>query len=181
VRRAKSCGVSSSSLLTTVLIGVIFMTMNVSSPVTGAAQTGFASPTYTLVTDVAPDSNGKQQAVSSLGGTQAGVVVSSVSVPFTLTVTRPKSLRTLGTPNPVTGVISSVPRNTYNVITRKGVQVVSGGTSPPLTMIVKTTIEVPAGSDTVDSANVRAALSLHLGALAQISVGIGDTAVSGVF
>lgn len=157
------------------------MTINVTSPVTGAAQTGFTTPTYTLVTDVAPDNNGKQQAVSALGGTQAGVVVSSVSLPFTLTVTRPKALKTLGTPNPVTGVISSVPRNTYTILTRKGVQVVSAGTSPPVTMMVKTTVEVPAGSDTVDPANVRAALSLHLGALAQVSAGIGDTAVSGVF
>lgn len=155
--------------------------MDISSPVTGGAQTGFTSPTYTLVADTAPDSNGKQKAVSALGGTQAGVVVSSVSVPFTITVTKPKSLRTLGSPNPSTGVISSIPRNSYNVITRKGVQVVTGGNTPPVPMIVKTTIEVPAGADTVDAANVRAALSLHIGALSQISAGVGDTAVSGVF
>lgn len=157
------------------------MTINVTSPVAGATQTGFTTPTYTLVADVAPDSNGKQQAVSAIGGTQAGVVVSSVSLPFTLTVTRPKVLKTLGTPNPVTGVISSIPRNTYTVLTRKGVQVSSGGDTPPVTMMVKTTIEVPAGADTIDPSNVRAALSLHIGALAQQSAGIGDTANTGVF
>lgn len=157
------------------------MTINVTSPVTGAAQTGFTSPTYTLVADVAPDSNGKQQAVSAIGGTQTGVVISSVSLPFTLTVTKPKSLKTLGTPNPVTGVISNIPRNAYTVLTRKGVQVLAGGNTPPVPMIVRTTIEIPAGADTVDAANVRAALSLHIGALTQQSAGIGDTATSGVF
>lgn len=156
------------------------MTMTVTSPVTGLAQTGFTSPTYTLVSDVAPDINGKQLAVSAIGGTQTGVVVSSVSIPFTNTAIRPKVLKSLGTPNPVSGVISNIPVNVYKMITRKGVQVASSGT-PPQVMLITTTISVPAGADSIDPANVRAALSLHLGALSQQSAGIGDTAVSGVF
>lgn len=149
------------------------------TPVTGAAQTGFTSPTYTITDDTAPDSNGKQHAVTAIGGTQAGVDISSVSRPFTATFVRPKVLRALGSANPVTGVISNVPNNTYKLITRKGVLPLAG--QPNRTMIVTTTIEVPAGSDTADAANVRAALSLHLGLLSQQSAGIGDTGISGIF
>jgi len=155
------------------------MTVAITSPVTGAAQTGFTTPTYTHVTDVAPDNNGKQYAVTAIGGTQTGVDVSSVSRPFTGTFIRPKVLRTLGSMNPVTGLISNVPNNTYKLITRKGVLPLTG--QPSRTMIVTTIIEVPAGADTADAANVRAALSFHLGCLSQQSAGIGDTAVSGVF
>lgn len=155
------------------------MAYNPTTPVTGAAQTGFTTPTYTLTADVAPDSNGKQHAVSAIGGTQTGVDVSSVSRPFTATFVRPKALKTLGNANPVTGIISNVPRNTYKLITRKGVLPLAG--QPSQTMLVTTIIEVPAGSDTADPANIRAALSLHLGLLAQQSAGIGDTGVSGIF
>jgi hypothetical protein len=48
-------------------------------------------------------------------------------------------------------------------------------------MIITTVIEVVAGSDTADASNVRAALSLHIGALSQQSAGIGDTSVTGIF
>lgn len=154
------------------------MTITVTSPITGAAQTGLTSPTYTLTADVAPDSNGKQNAVTALGGTQTGVTTHSVASPFTITATRPKVFRSLGKPNPVTGLVRDVPMNTYTVLTRKG-------TTPSVgqlyaTLMIKTTVSVPAGSDTYDPANVRAALSAHIGALSQQSAGIGDTSVSGI-
>jgi hypothetical protein len=41
-------------------------------------------------------------------------------------------------------------------------------------------MDVPAGSDTADPANVRAALSLAFGALWQQPAGIGDTLISGI-
>jgi hypothetical protein len=88
------------------------------------------------------------------------------------------AFKSLGKANPVTGLITAVPRNVYKVITRKGVLPLAG--QPTTTMLVTTIIEVPAGSDLADAANVRAALSLHLGMLAQQSAGIGDTGVSGV-
>jgi hypothetical protein len=154
------------------------MTITVTSPITGAAQTGFTSPTYTLTADIAPDNNGKQNAVTAIGGTQTGVVVHSVAAPFTVTATRPKVLKALGSPNPVTGVIKNVPRNTYKVITRKGVLPLAG--QPYAIMNVTTTIDVPAGADLADASNIRAALSAHIGAVLQQSSGIGDTAVSGI-
>lgn len=148
------------------------------SPITGAAQTGFTSPTYTHVADTAPAANGKQVAVTALGGTQTGVIAHSVAAPFTITFIRPTTFKALGRANPVTGLIANVPRNTYGVTTRKGVLPLAG--QPYQNMTIRTIIDVPAGSDLADSANVRAALSAHIGALSAQSAGIGDTAVSGI-
>lgn len=154
------------------------MAFTLTSPITGAAQTGLTSPTYTLTTDLAPDANGKQVAVTALGGTQTNVISHSVAAPFTITFTRPRVFRSLGKPNPVTGLVKDVPRNTFKLITRKGVLPLSG--QPYATMLITTTIDVPAGSDTTDAVNIRAALSAHIGALDQQSAGAGDTAVSGI-
>lgn len=154
------------------------MSFSLSSPVTGTAQTGLTSPTYTVVADTAPDANGKQYAVTALGGTQTGVEVHSVASPFTITFWRPKILRVLGNPNPVTGVISNVAVNTYKLITRKGVVPLAG--QPAKTMVVTTAIDVPAGSDSANPEDIRAALSAHIGSLSQVSAGIGDTAINGV-
>lgn len=154
------------------------MAVTLSSPITGGAQTGFTSPTYTLTTDLAPDVNGKQVAVTALGGTQAGVTTHSVASPFTVTFVRPKVSRNLGKPNPTTGLVKDVPRNTYKCIVRKGVTPLAG--QPYTNLQATCVIDVPAGSDTADPANVRAAISVLIGALSQISAGFGDTLVSGI-
>lgn len=149
-----------------------------SSPVTGAAQTGLTSPTYTIASDVAPDVNGKQYAVTALGGTQTGVAVHSVSSPFTVTYFRPKTYKSLGTVDPNTGQLRAVPMNVHKVIVRKGVLPLAG--QPASTMRATLSLEVPAGSDTADAEDIRAALSLLIGVLNQQSAGIGDTVVTGV-
>lgn len=149
-----------------------------SSPVTGAAVTGLTSPTYTLSLDVAPNINGKQYAISALGGTQTNVDVNSVSKPFTLTFFRPAVLKTLPAVNPVTGVIKNVPMNTYKLITRKGVQ--PAANQSLMTARITTVIEVPAGSDTYEPEEIRAMLSLHAGALSAQASGISETVLTGV-
>lgn len=155
------------------------MSFTLTTPVTGGAQTGFTTPTYTIVTDTAPMNTGKQYAVSALGGTQTGVdASSSPSRPFTITLSRPPVLRTLGVVDPVTGVLKQVPFNVYNVRVRKGVTVLAG--QAPRIAYVNIDIGVPAGSDSADSANIRAMLSLAIGGLNQISASIGDTAVTGI-
>lgn len=155
------------------------MSITITSPITGAAQTGFTSPTYTVVTDTAPPQNpGKQVAVTALGGTQAGVTTHSVAAPFTLNITRPATLKVLGTPNPVTGVISSVPTNTYKFICRKGLLPLAG--QPYKTGVFTVTCDVPAGADTADAANIRGALSALFGLVAQQSAGFGDMTINGV-
>lgn len=153
------------------------MTWGISSPVTGAAQTGLTSPTYTFVADVAPDVNGIAKAVTALGGTQTGVEVSSTSNPFTLLATRPKVMRTL--PSLLAnGQLPSVPKNTFTVSLKKGVDVLSG--QPKQIMLCKLEISVPAGADTADPESVRAAISYFVGALWQDADGLGDTLVSGI-
>jgi len=155
--------------------------INVTSPITGLAQTGLTSPTYTVSADVSPTkpTASKQVAVTALGGTQTGVNVSTVSNPFTLTFVRPVALNALPAANPTTGVIGNVPNNNWELLTRKGVT--PAANQVPRVMIIRTTISVPSGADNYDAANVRAALSAHLGYLSQQSANIGDTAVTGVF
>jgi hypothetical protein len=153
------------------------MTWSPTSPLTGASQSDLTSPTYTLTSDVAPNSNGEQSAVTALGGTQTGVTAHSVSSPFTLTITRPKVLKVLGPAN-AAGIVANVPRNVYKVITRKGVTPLAG--NPAQTAIITTEISVPAGADSYDAVNLEAALSCHIGALSDQSTGLGDVVQTGV-
>lgn len=146
--------------------------------ITGAAQTGFTSPTYTVTVDQPPANNCKQVAVTALGGTQAGVSAHSVSVPFLLSFWKPLVAAILGRPNPVTGLISNVPKNPYKLVTIKGV--LPAANQPAQKLIVRTIAEVPAGAESYDAANVRAALSAHIGLLNSTSAGIGDTANNGI-
>lgn len=149
---------------------------SLTSPITGGAQTGFTSPTYTHVADTAPDVNGKQVAITALGGTQTGATVHSGSSPFTVTFVKPRTYKLLGQPNPVTGLVSSVPKNQYKLIVRKGVLPLTG--QPYSVMNISVTMDIPAGAETADQANVRAAISAAIGALNQQSAGLGDTATS---
>lgn len=155
------------------------MSLTLTTPITGGAQTGLTTPTYTISADTPPTSAGKQYAVTALGGTQTGVdLTSSVSRPFTVTLQRPASLKTLGPVDPVTGALRSVPRNTFSIIVRKGVTPLAG--QSPVVLIAKTTIDVPAGADIADAANVRAAMSFLVGCFNQVSSGLGDTLINGI-
>lgn len=152
------------------------MAFSPASPVTGAPITGFTSPTYTLVADTAPDVNGKAYAVSALGGTQTGVVVSSSSYPFTLLFTRPKVIRQLPALG-LNGRLPTVPRNTFTLSVRKGVIPLAGQPAQPC--VLKLEIPVPAGADLADKANVGAALSLMAGVLWEQSNEIYDSILAG--
>jgi len=149
-----------------------------STPITGATQTGLTTPTYTIAEDTPPDTNGKQYAVTALGGTQTGVLVHSVSSPFTLTAVRPKNYKSVPVPNPVTGVVKNVPKNTTVILTRKGVLPLAGQNAE--VMMIRTEMSVPAGSDTADPLSIRAALSAHFGLLSQVSSATGDLLINGV-
>lgn len=144
-----------------------------SSPVTGAAQTGLTSPTYTLTADVAPSIDGKQFAITALGGTQVGVTAHSIAVPFTATFTRVKNVRTVPRPNPTTGAIGNSPVNVSTFIARKGMIPLSGQAAQ--VGYVKVQIGIPAGADSTDPNSVAALLSLAIGLLSQQSAGIGDS------
>lgn len=154
------------------------MTISIPGTITGGAQTGFTSPTYSTTADTPPNVNSKQSAITALGGTQAGVNSHSVSKPFTVTVTRPPVFAVLGKPNPTTGLITSFPRNTTKILVRKGVLPLAG--QPNQVMIIRCEIETPAGADTADASNVRAAISALIGVLNSQSSGIGDTLIDGI-
>lgn len=154
------------------------MAFTPSTPVTGAAVAGLTSPTYTLTSDVAPNINGKQFAISALGGTQVGVDVNSVSKPFTVSFFRPQVLRTLPQANPITGLIKNVPMNTYKLITRKGAS--PAANQGNMVARITTTIEVPAGTDTYEPEELKAMLSLHFGVGSAQASGIADTVITGV-
>lgn len=154
------------------------MSFSPSSPVTGATVTGLTSPTYTLTTDVAPNINGKQYAVSALGGTQTNVDTNTVSKPFSISFFRPPALKVLPQANPVTGVIKNVPVNTYKLITRKGAQ--PAVNQPNMTARITTVIDIPAGTDTYEPEELRAMISAHFGVGWAQASGIADTIVTGV-
>ena len=152
------------------------MAISVSSPITGGAQTGFTSPTYTVSLDSSP-SNCKQWTVTAAGGTQAGVTVHSISAPFTISYWRPLIYKFLQWITTALGVQpKSIPRNVHKLIVRKSV-----GLSASVSSIAVGTVElsIPAGAETFDPANCRAMLSALIGVLNQQSAGWGDTLVSG--
>lgn len=154
------------------------MALTLSGSVTGAAQTGFTSPTYTLTTDRAPENNGIQAIVTAHGGTQSGVLDHSVANPFTMMLARPKVIKTLGGINPITGVPSSVARNKSRLITRKGV--IPYTDAPAYPAIIRTEFDIPAGADFTDPNNLRALVSAHFGYCYQDSAAIGDFLIDAI-
>lgn len=152
------------------------MAFSPSSPITGAAISGLTTPTYTIVADTPPNAQSKQYAVSALGGTQTGVSAHSLSAPFTLTMFRPANIKSLGAPNSA-GVIKSFPKNSFEILTRKGVGVLAN--QPTQLATVRSTFTMPAGADTYDAVSIKAMLSAHIGLLTQIYQGVSDTVLTG--
>lgn len=154
------------------------MSTAISSPVTGGAQTGLTTPTYTISNDTPPPgTRGRQYAVTALGGTQTGVEVNRIGQPFTVTYLAPSSPKGPPSVSVSTGAPTSVPRNTHKLIVRKGVEVVTGYYA---NAIFSLNMDIPAGSELKDPESLRAALSLMAGALSQISSGLGDSLIDGV-
>ncbi|DAD51320.1 TPA_asm: coat protein [ssRNA phage Gerhypos.4_28] len=154
------------------------MTISLTSPVTGSAQTGLTSPTYTVVADTAPNAYSKQYAVTALGGTQTGVDVHAASRPFTITFSRPQNIRSAPVANPVTGAMPNSPRNVYSVVVRKGQS--PGVSQNPQTGVLRCDFSVVAGADVTEPEDIRAALSFLLGSMSQQSAGLGDTLINGL-
>lgn len=142
--------------------------------ITSAGHTGV--PTFTLVTDSNPDQNGKQVYISVSTGAN-GPRTHSVACPFTLSMFRPKVLKTLAPVNPVTGVLRAIPMNTYKVITRKGLLPLTGQSYK--TGWIGTNLEVPAGAEAVDPINLAAMISAHIGLLNQLADEIYTTTRTG--
>ncbi len=140
--------------------------MDLSSPITGFSQPSLTSPTYTLVADTAPSLNGKQWAVSALGGTQTGVDANNVSAPFTISFFRPSVIKTADAGVlSAAGIIANIPMNKYSLISRKAVAVNdSGGMGIAR---VETIFHIPVNASIEDQASIEALISSHVGAIQQ--------------
>lgn len=155
------------------------MSVSLTSPVTGSAQTGFTSPSFTVVADSPPNAYSKQYAVTVAGGTGLSTVdVHAASSPFTITFSRPANVRPAPIPNPTTGVMGNSPRNVYSVIVRKGMK--PGTNQTPQTAQLRCDLSVVAGADVQEPDDVRAALSFLIGSLSQQSAGIGDMLINNI-
>jgi hypothetical protein len=153
------------------------MTWSPDLTVTGAAQTGFTTPTYTLVADLAPDVSSRQWVVTACGGTQTGARVSTAGDPFTLTIRRsPYKPRPIA--NPVNGSYGNVPMNRIEVLGRKGVYIDSANTIREAR--IRLIAELPAGSESTDAVNIRALASMFLGQVAEEAADYGDSLISAV-
>jgi hypothetical protein len=153
--------------------------ITLTTPVSGSAQTGFTSPSFTVVADSPPNAYSKQYAVTAVGGTGLSTVdAHAASSPFTITFQRPANVRSAPIANPVTGVIANSPRNVYSVIVRKGEK--PGLNQTPQVAVLRLDLAVVAGADVTEPDDVRAALSFLLGSLSQVSAGLGDTLINNV-
>ncbi len=154
------------------------MSINLVQTFNGSTITEFTSPTYTFSSDIAPDNRSEQAYCSSVGGTQTGVVAHTASKPFTATVKRPAKIRLLSDAsfNATSGRYANVPKNNYDVILRKGVDVASGQTE---VMPIRLSLAVPAGADAYDLANIHAGISAMIGILSTISDEIANAAETG--
>jgi len=152
------------------------MSITLASPVTGSAQTGLTSPTFTVVADQT-NNDSKRYVVTQLGGTQTGVTTHSATRPFAIDFWRPRNVSPVRIPDS-NGVIRQFPRNVYGVTVRKGVDV--GANQATQVEKYELRCERAAGAETYQPAEGRAALSLLIGALQAQSAGWGDTLVNNV-
>ncbi len=153
------------------------MSWSPDSSITGGAITGFTSPVFVQVDDVAPAQNAKQKTVSSITGTVGSASANAVSEPLTSSFYKPSSLKTIPAPNPTTGLRGSIPNNQYKLVIRKGGEAATG---VPVVAIARLTIDVPAGMDSFDPDNVRALVSYLVGLLNEESADLADTLLTGV-
>lgn len=145
--------------------------------VTGSAVTGLTSPTYTMSADVAPASTGKQFAVTALGGTQTGVRTHSVSSPFTITWFRDPAAKQLP-PLDQNGALRFVPNVKNRLVLRVGLLPLAG--QAYRTGTIRVEYDLPAGADTADMAQMKAAVSCLGGVLHQYANDHYNTLVTGV-
>lgn len=112
-------------------------------------------PGYTMSVDTAPNQWAKQWTVSAISGTQTGVAAHTLAVPFTLTVQRPRSYKSLPPINPTTGLLrGAVPFNEHRLIGRRGLLPAANQVAVPGWIDVR--MHLPAGAESYDVNNVAA-------------------------
>lgn len=141
------------------------MAIDLTTAVSGSVINGFSLPTYTLTADQPPSNNARQSLVSALGGTQTGVTAHTVSDPFTITVYRPKSVVLPPRPNPISGTVGPAGFNKTRTLIRKGTKPLVG--QNPQVSSIDISLNVIAGAELNDSANVAALISAAIGMLSR--------------
>lgn len=153
------------------------MSWSPDAAITGGAQTGFTSPVFNQVDDVAPSVNAKQKTISSISGTVGTASPNTVSEPFTATFYKPATIKQLPAANPVSGLRGQVPNNQYRLVVRKGGEAAAG---VPVVAIARVSIDIPAGMDSYDPDNVKALISYLVGLLNEESADLGETCLTAV-
>jgi len=153
------------------------MTWSPDSSITGGAITGYTSPTFTQVDDIAPAVNARQKTVTALGGTQGSATANSASKPFTATFYKPTTLQALPAPNPRTGLRGAVPNNQYRLVIRKGGYAAA---DVPVQLTARLTIDVPAGMDSYNPDEIRSFVSYMVGLLTEECSDLAETLYTGV-
>lgn len=117
---------------------------------------GWTAPTMTLSADIAPNSNGKQFAITAVSS-MSGARAHSSTDPFTVTWFKVPS----PSPSPrlaSNGFLSSVGYNRFKRIIRKGTLPLAG--QPAVVSVQSTEYKIAAGSDSADVANIAAIIAL---------------------
>jgi hypothetical protein len=142
-------------------------------------MTGYTSAVFSNEGDEPVRLNSRQRSFTGLdsGTAEAGITYHSVASPFTFTIDRPALFKTLGPVDPVTGSLTTIPRNVWKFRTRKGVVPLSG--QPSETAIFETRCSIPAGSEIADPENIRAGLAAHIGELQDLAAQLGDLFIDG--
>jgi len=149
---------------------------NPTSPITGATVPGFTSPTYSVTQDASSPYGPKHYLVTTIGGTQAGVVAHSTAKPFTMTYHPPKTWQRPPKANK-NGIFPAPGRNVQKVYSVHAVDYATGSTADATIM---TQISIPAGAESFDGANVKALIAAHIGLLSQQASGLADTTITGI-
>lgn len=147
------------------------------SPVVGTAVTGLTSPTYTLTADYCSAPNGKQYAVTALGGTQTGVRAHSMSSPFTITWYKDPQTKVLPALNQ-NGQLGYVPIVKNRMVVRQGQLPLAG--QPYRTAVFRGEFDTPAGADLADAPQQKALMSFLGGVFSVNSNELYNTLATGV-
>jgi hypothetical protein len=130
-----------------------------------------------LVEDTTVEPNSRQWVVTALGGTQTGVRPHTAGDPFTILIRR-SPYKARPAKNPVNGSYGTVPKNRIEILQRKGVYIDSSNTVE--VMNLRLIAEIPAGAESNDAVNIRAAVSSFLGLLTEESADYGDTLITAI-
>lgn len=151
------------------------MSFSPDGTITGMAVTGLTSPTFTVVNDPAVAANQRRWTVTALGGTQTNARANSVQYPFHVTLKR-SDIKQIPAPNPVTGYRGNIPKNRYELIIEKGVDVAA---STPDRGRTKILFEIPAGAESYDVVDLKSMLSFLGGLLTEEADDFIDTFQTG--